>query len=124
MNWIVLIAGLLSALGLITHVTIGRKKYIRPMLEAAIDPLAQNLLLCQYHFVSVAAGLSTLMILLIGLNIWRGFTAVLFFIAANYLVCAAVQFTIALRSGISWGIFKINSWFGLVVVAALLIVGG
>ena len=124
MNWIVLIAGLLSLVGLIGHLSLDRKKFLLPMLEASVDPLAKTVLHGYYHFFSASACLSTIMILLLGLNIWRGFTAVLYFIAANLLLGAVVQFIIAMTSTVSWGIFKIRSWIGFVVVAILLFVGG
>ena len=123
MKWLVFIAGLITAISFILHLTVARKKFLATMLDASFDPVAKKIMQCQYHYVSTFSCLSAIMMILVGLRIWPGFTDVLYFLAANFLVCGLVQFFIALTSGLPKRIIKLNQWIGFVIVAVLLFIG-
>ena len=86
MNRYIFIAGLISAAATIGHASVSRKKYLKPMLKAEFDPAAKKIMHCMYHYVSAFSCLSTVMLLIIGLNIWfgAGIALVILFITTNY----------------------------------------
>ena len=88
MNWYIFIAGLIATAATVGHVSVGRKKFLKPMLEASFDPIPKKVMHCIYHYISTFSCLSAVMLLFVGLNIWSGTgtTAVIYFIAINFVV--------------------------------------
>lgn len=123
MNWLVFIAGIITALTVVLHLTVGRKQVLAFMLEASFDPVAKKIMQCQYHFTATFACLSAIMMIFVGLGIWPGFVAVLYFIAANILLQALVLIVIAMTSGIPKAILKMPQWIVLIIIAVLLFIG-
>ena len=123
MNWLVLIAGLLSAAGWIAHLTVGRSRVLSLLGQASSDPTTKRVMICQYLYVAGFGTLSTIMMLLIGFQIWHGFVAVLYFIALNFIAFAIVQVFVAVGSGSAKELLKLNHWIGFIIVAVLLLAG-
>ena len=123
MKWLVFIAGIICGVAVILHLTVARKQAVSPMIDVSFDPVAKRLMHCQFHFTSTFACLSAIMMILVGLGIWPGFVAVLYFIAVNNLIQALVLFFIALTSGIPKALLKMPQWIGLIIIAVLLFIG-
>lgn len=125
MNWYIIIAGLIAIATTIGHFAIGSKQFLKPMLEASFDPIPKKVMHCVFHYVSTYLILSTITLLLIGLNIFSGpgSSAAAKFIAANYAVFAIWQIILAIASDISNGIFKLFQWIFFLLIALFTFLG-
>jgi hypothetical protein len=125
MNWYIFIAGLIATAATVGHVSVGRKKFLKPMLEASFDPIPKKVMHCLYHYVSTFSCLSAVMLLLVGLNIWSGTgtTAVIYFIVINFLVSAILQIVLAVTSDIPNGLFKLFHWIFFILIALFSFLG-
>ena len=124
MNWYITIAGLFGVFTVIGHFTMGSKQFLKPMLEASFDPVPKKVMHCVFHYVSTYMILSTIMLLMIGLNVWPALNSMIAikFIGANYLVFAVWQIILAAASDIPNGVFKLFQWifFGLIALFSFL----
>jgi len=125
MNGYLIIAGLIAAAGSLGHVSFGRKKILKPMLEVSFDPVSRKTVHCIYHYISIFSCLSAIMLLLMGLNIWpgTGTTSVIYFIAANYIASAILEIVLASTSDIPNGIFKLFHWIFFILLALFSLLG-
>jgi len=125
MNWYIFIAGLIAAAATVGHVSVGRKKFLKPMLETTLDPIPKKVMHCTYHYISTFSCLSALMLLTIGLNIWSGTgsTAIIYFITINFVVSAILQIVIAVSSDIPKGLFKLFHWVFFILIALFSFLG-
>lgn len=119
MNWYITIAGLLGALATIGHFTMGTNRFLKPMLEASFDPVPKKVMHCVFHYVSTYMILSTINLLLIGLNVWPALNSmiVIKFIGANYLVFGVWQILLAASSDIPGGVIKLFQWIFFLLIA-------
>ena len=119
MNWYIITAGLIAIATTGGHFAVGSKQFLKPMLGASFDPIPKAVMHCVFHYVSTYLILSTITLLLIGLNIYSGpgSSAVVKFIAANYVVFAIWQIVLAIASDIPNGIFKLFQWIFFVLIA-------
>lgn len=125
MNWYIFIAGLIATAATIGHVSVARNKFLKPMLRASFDPIPKKAMHCLFHYVSIFSCLSAVMLLLVGLNIWSstGTTAVIYFIAVNYVVSAIFQIVLVITSDIPNGIFKLFHWIFFILIALFSFLG-
>ena len=92
MNWLVLISGLFALSAVAGHFTMGKKSFLVPMLRAE----------SVFHYVSVFLVLSAAALILVGFGVDLGSdtSPLIWFVALNYSLLAAVQLTMALTSSI------------------------
>ena len=121
MNWFMISAGIITAFTTIGHFSIGTKEYLKPMLQANIEPIPKQVMHAVFHYVSVYLILSTLVLLAVGLRLIPEEQSSLLvrFIAINYAFFAVWQIWIALTSKIRQGIIKMFQWVFFVVIAVL-----
>lgn len=119
MNGYFIIAGLIGAFTTIGHFVMGSKEFLRPMLESSFDPIPKRVMHCVFHYVSAYLILSTITLLFIGFGAWArsGTSALVVFIAANYLVFAIWQIILAITSEIPKGIVKLFQWVFFILIA-------
>lgn len=121
MNWLVLIAGFVSAFTVIGHFTMGTKEYLRPMLAADFDEVPKKVMHSVFHYVSVFLILATLALLATAFGYLDDISPSLLvrFIALNYFFFAIWQIVIATASDIDRGAFKLFQWVFFVIIAIL-----
>ena len=124
MNWFIFIAGVIAALATVGHFTIGRKSFLKPMLDAPFDDVPKKVMHCVFHYVSAFMVISTIALLVVGIGVKfkSGHTLLVDFIAINYAAFAVAQFFIALKSKIPRPAFKLFQWifFALIAIFAWL----
>ena len=126
MNFFILISAIIALFAVIGHFTIGRKDYLKPVLDSDIDLIPKRVMLSLFHYMSVFMILSTV-ILFAGSSrtcpLYDYVQNMIRFIGVVYAFFAAAQFIIALGSGIPGGIFKIFQWVFWSLIAAFAILG-
>jgi hypothetical protein len=117
MNPLIISAGIIALLTTAGHFTVGRKMYLKPLLESDIQGVPKKVLHCVFHYVSTFLILSTLALFVSGsMKIGR---ILAFFIAVNYSLFAVWQLALVKRSGIKRGPLKMFQWIFFVLIAAL-----
>ena len=126
MNYFILISAILSLAAVIGHFTMGRKDYLKPVLNSDIDIVPKKVMHSLFHYMSVFMVLSTI-ILFSGSSqscpLYDYVQNMIRFIAIVYAFFAVTQFTIALTSGISGGVFKLFQWVFWALISACAILG-
>ena len=126
MNYFILISAILSLGAVIGHFTMGRKDYLKPVLASDIDIVPKKVMHSLFHYMSVFMVLSTI-ILFSGSSqscpLYDYVQNMIRFIAIVYAFFAVTQFTIALTSGISGGVFKLFQWVFWALISACAILG-
>ena len=126
MNYFILIAAILSLAAVIGHFTMGRKDYLKPVLDSDIDIVPKKVMQSLFHYMSVFMVLSTI-ILFAGSSqtcpLYDYVHNMIRFIGIVYAFYAITQFTIASTSGISGGVFKLFQWVFWALISACAILG-
>lgn len=124
MNWFIFIAGIIAAMTVVGHFTVGRKDFLIPLLDSSIDDVPKKVLHCVFHYISAFLVISTLALLAVGVGVKfkSGYTLLVDFIAIHYATFAVIQLVIALRSKIPKPAFKLFQWifFSLTAIFAWL----
>ncbi len=124
MNWFIFIAGIIAAMTVVGHFTVGRKDFLVPLLDSSIDDVPKKVLHCVFHYISAFLVISTLALLAVGVGVKfkSGYTFLVDFIAIHYATFAVIQLVIALRSKIPKPAFKLFQWifFSLTAIFAWL----
>lgn len=124
MNWFIFIAGIIAAMTVVGHFTVGRKDFLMPLLDSSIDDVPKKVLHCVFHYISAFLVISTLALLAVGAGakFKSGYTLLVDFIAIHYATFAVIQLVIALRSKIPKPAFKLFQWifFSLTAIFAWL----
>ena len=125
MNWPIMISGIFALITTGGHFTVGRKEYLKPMLDAKFDPIAKRVMHCVFHYISTFLILSAIALLGIGseMIVVQDPTILVQFIAANYAIFAIWQIILASTSGIPKGIFKLFQWVFFVLISGFALVG-
>ena len=125
MNGYILIAGVFALATVLGHFAVGSKQFLKPMLAAAFDPIPKKVMHCVFHYVSGYLILSAAALLGVGSGILSGSgsTALVIFIALNYVVFAIWQIVLAVKSGIPKGVFKLFQWVFFVLIALFAFLG-
>ena len=121
MNWLILIAGIVALAATVGHFTMGRKMFLKPMMDASFDQVSKKVMHSVFHYVSVFQILSAAALLAVGTGcgFFTGTTLLVWFIALNYSLFALVGIVIAFTSGVPNGIVKMFQWGIWAVIAAL-----
>lgn len=124
MNWPILIAGIIGALTVIGHFTVGRRDFLNPLLGAPMEDVPKKVMHCVFHYISAFLVISTLALLAVGVGVKfkSGYTLLVDFIAIHYASFAVIQLVIALKSGIPRPALKLFQWifFSLIAIFAWL----
>ena len=125
MNYFIFISALIAFVAVIGQLTMGRKEYLKPVLDSDIDLVPKKVMQSLFHYMSVVLVLSTI-ILLAGSHhscpMYDYVHNMIRFIGMLFGLFAISQFIIAATSGISGGVFKLFQWvfFALISVFAIL----
>ena len=126
MNYFIFISALISLVAFIGHCSMGRKEYLKPVLDSDIDIVPKKVMQTFFHYMSVFLVLS-MIILLAGSHelcpMYDYVHNMIRFIGIVYAFFALTQFIIALTSGISGGIFKLFQWILWALIAVFVILG-
>jgi hypothetical protein len=119
MNWMIFISGLAAGFVNLGHFTVGRKEFLKPMLQANFDEVPKKVMHSVFHYVSVYVVLSFIVLIAIGLGFSFGAanTLLVKFIAINYFLFAITQIIIAATSNIQNGVIKLFQWIFFMVIA-------
>ena len=125
MNWMILISGLAAGFVNFGHFTVGRKDFLKPMLQADFDDVPKKVMHCVFHYVSAYVVLSFIVLIAIGLGFSFGTADALLvkFIAVNYFFFAITQIVIAATSKIPNGVIKLFQWIFFMGVAIFAWIG-
>ncbi len=125
MNWLILIAGLVALFATIGHLTMGRKTFLKPMMDASFDEVPKKVMQSVFHYVSVFQILSTVALLFVafGFSFNLDSTLLVWFVALNYSLFAITGIIIASTSGIPNGLVKMFQWIFWVIIAVLAWIG-
>jgi hypothetical protein len=125
MNWMVFISGLAAGCVNLGHFTVGRKEFLKPMLQAEFDEVPKKVMQCVFHYVSVYVILSFIVLISVGLGFRFGpaDTLLVKFIAVNYFFFAIAQIVVAATSNIPSGVVKLFQWIFFLLVAIFAWIG-
>jgi len=125
MNWMILISGLAAGFVNFGHFTVGRKDFLKPMLQADFDDVPKKVMHCVFHYISVFVVLSFIVLIAIGLGFSFGRANALLvkFIAINYFLFAITQIVIAATSNIPNGVIKLFQWIFFMLIAIFAWIG-
>lgn len=121
----VLLAGVIAGFATIGHFTMGTKLYLKPFLGTELDLIPKNVILSVFHYISVYQILSSLVLIMVGINFencQHDPTMLLNFVGLNYAVFALVQIVIALTSSVKGGLFKMFQWIFWILIAVLIFI--
>ena len=126
MNYFIFISAIISFVAVIGQFTMGRKDYLKPVLDSDIDIVPKKVMQSLFHYMSVFLVLSTI-ILLAGSSqtcpMYDYVHNMVRFIGIVYAFFAVTQFIIAFTSGISRGVFKLFQWVFWALISACAILG-
>ena len=126
MNYFILISAILSLAAVIGHFTMGRKDYLKPVLDSDIDIVPKKVMHSLFHYMSVFMVLSAI-ILFSGSSqscpLYDYVHNMIRFIGIVYAFFALTQFIIASTSGIPGGVIKLFQWVLWALISACAIFG-
>ena len=126
MNYFIFISALISLVAIIGHCSMGRKEYLKPVLDSDIDIVPKKVMQSLFHYMSVFMVLSMIILLAGSHHLCPMYDYVhnmVRFIGIVYAFFALTQFIIALTSGIPGGVFKMFQWVFWAFIAAFAIIG-
>lgn len=126
MNFFIFISALIALVAIIGHLSMGKKEYLKPVLDSDIDIVPKKVMQSLFHYMTVFMVLSTIILLAGSHELCPMYDYVhhmIRFIAIVYAFFALTQFVIALTSGIPGGVFKMFQWVFWAFIAALAIIG-
>ena len=126
MNYFIFVSALLSLGAVIGHFTMGRKSYLKPVLDSDIDLVPKKVMQSVFHYASVFMVLSTI-ILFAGSHhscpLYDYVHNMVKFIAVVYAFFAIAQLLIASTSDIPGALFKLFQWIFWTLIAVFAILG-
>lgn len=126
MNYFILISAILALMAVIGHFTIGRKEYLKPVLDSNIDIIPKKIVQCLFHYMSVFMLFSTI-ILFAGCSqlcpLYDYVHNMIRFIAIVYALFALTQLIIAITAKIPNGPFKLFQWVFWALISVFAIIG-
>jgi uncharacterized membrane protein len=126
MNYFIFISALISFVALIGQISMGRKDYLKPVLDADIDLVPKKVMQSLFHYMSVFLVLSTIILLAGSHHLCPMYDYVhnmIRFIAIVFGCFAIVQFIIALTSGVPGGVFKMFQWVFWALISVFAVIG-
>ena len=126
MNYLILISAIIALMAVIGHFTMGRKEYLKPVLESDLDIVPKKVVHSLFHYLSVFMLFSTI-ILFAGSSqlcpLYDYVHNMIRFIAIIYGLFALTQLIIALTSDIPGGVFKLFQWILWAFISTFAILG-
>ena len=126
MNYFIFMSALITLVAIIGHCSMGRKEYLKPVLDSDIDIVPKKVMQTFFHYMSVFLVLS-MIILLAGSHelcpMYEYVHNMIRFIGIAYGFFALTSFIIALTSGVSGGVLKMFQWLFWAFIAAFAIIG-
>jgi hypothetical protein len=126
MNILILISAILAFGALIGHLTMGKKQYLKPVMESGIDLVPKKVMQSLFHYSTVFIGFSAV-ILLAGSSsacpMYDYVQTMIRFIGLVYGFFALVQLIIALTSKIDGALFKLFQWIFWALICAFSLAG-
>jgi len=125
MNYFLLAAGAIAAATTLGHFTVGARLYLRPTLEAPLDPVARKIMHCLFHYSSVALILATSTLLYLGYQGGAGSDArlLVLFLSAQFALFGIWQLWITLTSEIQRAPLKLFQWTFFAAISVLALLG-
>lgn len=126
MNFFIFISALIALVAIIGHLSMGKKEYLKPVLDSDIAIVPKKVMQILFHYMTVFMVLSTIILLAGSHELCPMYDYVhnmIRFIGIVYAFFALTQFIIALTSGIPGGVFKLFQWVFWALIAALAIIG-
>lgn len=128
MNYYFLASGILGLMAVIGHFTMGKKEYLKPVLDSNIDDVPKAIMHGLFHYASVFMVLSTIVLIGNAFNCTMdncviNSNTVVKFIALVYVGFGIVQIIIAATSKVNKGILKLFQWVFWLLIAALAFLG-
>ncbi|MFC1865587.1 hypothetical protein ACFLYB_02595 [Chloroflexota bacterium] len=125
MNWLVLISGLFAFFASVGHLTMGRKLFLQPIMDASFDEIPKKVMQSIFHYMTIFQILSAVALLLIALGYSFDLDSILlvWFIALNYSLFAVSGIIIAMTSGIPGGLTKMFQWIFWIIIAVFAWIG-
>ncbi|QYJ95480.1 hypothetical protein [Shewanella spartinae] len=125
MNIYFLIAGIIAILTCVGHFSLGKKRFLTPMLEADFDPIAKSVMHCVFHYISVFLVLSALVLLACSFSMVSNMQSygLLLFIALNFVLFAIWQIYIGYFAEIKGAFRSLFQWIFFALVSAFTLAG-
>ncbi len=126
MNTYVLIAGIISLMATVGHFAMGKKMYLKPVLDSNLDQVPKKVMHSLFHYMSVFMVLSTFVLLARCGNkcmMYENVYDVVKFVGIVYGFFAITQFIIAATSGIKNGIFNMFQWIFWLLISVFALLG-
>ena len=126
MNYLILTSAILSLIAFIGHLTMGRKDYLKPVMDSDIDAVPKKVMQSLFHYMTVYMLFSTI-ILFAGSSpacpLYEYVMHMVRFIAVVYGLFAVTALIIAATSKIEGGILKLFQWVFWTSISALAVFG-
>lgn len=126
MNYFILTAAILALMAVIGHLTIGRKEYLKPVLDSELDIIPKKIVQSLFHYMTVFMLFSTI-ILFAGSSqscpLYDYVNNMIRFIAITYGLFALIQLIIVATSNISGGLLKLFQWIFWALISTFTILG-
>lgn len=126
MNYFIFLSAIISLASLMGHFSLGRKRYLLPVLNSEIDVIPRKVMQSLFHYMSVFMVLSTI-ILFAGSHqscpLYDYVHNMIRFIGIVYAFFAFAQFIIGASSGIPGGVFKLFQWLFWILIALFAVLG-
>jgi hypothetical protein len=119
MNIWLIVSGVLALFVVVGHFSMGRKNYLKPMLDASFDGIAKRVMQSVFHYVSVNLVLMTILLLAagFGLDIQGGSAVLVKFVAIHFALYAIVQIILAATAKIEKAFMKMFQWLLFLLIA-------
>ena len=126
MNYFIFVSAIISLSAVVGHLTMGRKEYLKPVLDSEIDIVPKKVMQSLFHYMTVFMVLSTI-ILFAGSHhscpLYDYVHNMIRFIGIVFAFFALTQIIISLSSGIPGGVFKLFQWVLWALISACAILG-
>jgi hypothetical protein len=119
MNIWLIVSGVLALFVVVGHFSMGRKNYLKPMLDASFDGIAKRVMQSVFHYISVNLVLMTILLLAagFGLDIQGGSAVLVKFVAIHFALYAIIQIILAATAKIEKAFMKMFQWLLFLLIA-------
>ncbi len=124
MNTYLIISGILASTTSLGHFMVGQARYLTPLLNSQVEPVAKTTLHAVFHYISVFLVLSAITLLFMGMNIFSATPQLSTFIGAHYLLFALYQIIIAIQSHHPKPLFTFFQWMLFIPIGLCALLGG
>lgn len=119
MNWLILLSAVLVLILLYLHLTVGKKYYLKPLLQSEADQVAKKFASNNFHFYTAFILFS--FVILSYMSMIKGYhreqKLLINFIATCFAYFGLMQFLSVSFSGIKNGLLKLFYWIIMILIA-------